>query len=30
MSYDENEVFETFENEFNRKENKKRPGNRFP
>ena len=30
MSYDENDVFETFENEFNRKENKKRPGNRFP
>ena len=30
MDFDDKEVFETFENEFQRKENTKRPGNRFP
>ncbi len=30
MDFDDKEVFETFEKEFNRKESSKRPGNRFP
>ena len=30
MDFDDQEVFETFEKEFNRKESSKRPGNRFP
>lgn len=30
MEFDEKEIFESFENEFNRKEKSKRPGNRFP